>query len=67
MGQKNGAMLLPPIKSVFRNRWWTLLWAGAICFSAIEFAGGSENGDGGNAAGKSEAVGDAMNALSGLP
>ena len=60
-------MLLPPIRTVFRNRWWTLVWAAAICFSAVEFAGGrgGTSGDGNAAAADTSgaAIGDAVNAL----
>ncbi len=27
-------------KTIFKNRWWALLWAGGIVWSAVEFAGG---------------------------
>lgn len=59
-------MLLPPIRTVFRNRWWTLVWAGAICLSAVEFAGGPDRSADGNAAAAENsdaALGDAVNAL----
>jgi hypothetical protein len=35
--------------SIFRSRWWALLWAGGICWSAIAFVSPSSDDDGANA------------------
>lgn len=29
-----------PLRWIFRSRWAALVWAGGICFSAVQFAGG---------------------------
>ena len=29
-----------PLRWIFRSRWAALLWAGGICYSAVEFADG---------------------------
>ncbi|MDO6416835.1 hypothetical protein Q4F19_20800 [Sphingomonas sp. BIUV-7] len=29
-----------PLRWIFRSRWAALLWAGGICYSAVQFAGG---------------------------
>lgn len=37
MDQQRGVI---PLRWIFRSRWAALLWAGGICFSAAQFAGG---------------------------
>lgn len=31
----------PPLRSLFKSRWMALAWAGAICWMAVSFVGGS--------------------------
>jgi hypothetical protein len=30
-------------KTIFKNRWWALLWAGGILWGAADFAGGQSH------------------------
>lgn len=34
------------LKTIFRNRWWTLAWAVTICWSAVSYVGDSQPGNG---------------------
>ncbi len=44
-------------KTIFKNRWWALLWAGGIMWSAVQFAGGQpHNADEANAAQNDQAA-----------
>ena len=45
-----------PIKSstIFKSRWWALLWAAGVCWTAVEVAQGAA-GDGGNASANASA------------
>ena len=36
------------MSTVFRNRWWALLWAAGILYAAWDVAGGAPDGDDGN-------------------
>ena len=46
-----------PIKhsTIFKSRWWALLWAAGICWTAVEVAQGAGDG-GGNAAANASAA-----------
>ncbi len=52
-----------PLRWIFRSRWAALLWAGGICFSAVQFAGGdSASVDASRAADTHTAIASALNA-----
>ena len=50
-----------PIKSrtIFKSRWWALLWAGGILWTAVDFAGSQPHrGAGANAQDNADAAAD---------
>jgi hypothetical protein len=52
-----------PLRWIFRSRWAALFWAGGICLSAVQFAGGdTASVDAGQAADGHAAVASALNA-----
>ncbi|QJU56390.1 hypothetical protein HL653_00085 [Sphingomonas sp. AP4-R1] len=52
-----------PLRWIFRSRWAALVWAGGICFSAVQFAGGDHaKVDAGQSADSAKAIASALNA-----
>ena len=51
-------------KTIFKNRWWALLWAGGIVWSAAQFAGSQPQKPAGNAADANTATSDDGSPLS---
>lgn len=43
--------------TIFKNRWWALLWAAGICYSAVSFVGPSEEATDNKAAVGTDATG----------
>lgn len=43
-----------PLRFVFRSRWWALLWAAGIVWTAVDYAGDKNEADGNNATGVAE-------------
>jgi hypothetical protein len=62
-------MLPIKFRTIFKNRWWALLWAGGILWGAADFAGGQPHGGAAsNEQGNSDSadVQTAVNLLSGI-
>lgn len=51
-----------PLRWIFRSRWAALLWAGGICFSAVQFAGGDASVDAAHSPDNHAATASALNA-----
>jgi hypothetical protein len=51
-----------PLRWIFRSRWAALLWAGGICFSAAQFAGGDVAVDASKSPDNHVAAASALNA-----
>jgi hypothetical protein len=52
-----------PLRWIFRSRWAALIWAGGICFSAVQFVGGQGGSvDAARAQDTRAAVASALNA-----
>lgn len=51
-----------PLRWIFRSRWAALLWAGGICFSAVQFAGGDVAVDAAHSPDNHAATASALNA-----
>ena len=51
-------MLPMRFSTIFKNRWWALLWAAGMIWFALDIAGAPEDPADGNAVAASDAAGD---------
>lgn len=54
-------MLPMRTSTIFKNRWWALLWAAGIIWFAYDFASSAPQDDGNNSADEQNAVAQVMN------
>jgi len=55
--------MLPPIRFIFRSRWWALAWAAGICWMAYSYVSPSQDDTQNTAvANGDDPIGNALNA-----